>query len=114
MFENPWIFIIALSSTVAAFAQVLLKKSAMEEHKSLIWEYLNLKVIAGYGIMFLGMFMNIFAYSKGVEYKNGPVMESIGNIWVVLLSFIFFAEPITKKKVLGNILIIIGIIIFYM
>ena len=41
-------------------------------------------------------------------------MESIGNIWVVFLSFLFFKEPVTKKKILGNILIIAGILIFYM
>ena len=113
MLANPWIFGIAFSATIASFAQVLLKKSAMEEHKSFIYEYLNWKVIAGYAIMFAGMFINIYVYSRGVEYKNGPVMESIGNIWVVFLSFLFFREPITKKKILGNILIIAGIFIFY-
>jgi len=114
MLANPWIFGIAFSATIASFAQVLLKKSATEEHASFLREYLNWKVIAGYAIMFAGMFINIYVYSRGVEYKNGPVMESIGNIWVVLLSFFFFGEPITKKKVLGNILIIAGIFIFYL
>ena len=114
MLANPWIFGIAFSSTIAAFAQVLLKKSAMEKHESFIREYLNFKVIAGYAIMFAGMFINVYVYSRGVEYKNGPVMESIGNIWVVILSFLFFREPITKKKIIGNILIIAGIFIFYM
>ena len=111
---NPWIFGIAFSATIASFAQVLLKKSAMEKHESFIREYLNIKVIAGYAIMFVGMFVNIYVYSRGVEYKNGPVMESIGNIWVVFLSFLFCKEPVTKKKILGNILIIAGILIFYM
>lgn len=111
---NPWILLIALSATIASFAQVLLKKSAGETHESFIKEYLNWKVIAGYGLMFLGMFLPILAYSKGVEYKNGPIMESIGNIWVVVLSFLFFREPITKKKVLGNLLIIAGIAVFYL
>ena len=114
MLDNPWIFGIAFSATIAAFAQVLLKKSAAETHDSFIKEYLNVKVITGYLIMFAGMFINVYVYSRGVEYKNGPVMESIGNIWVVILSFLFFGEPITKKKILGNILIIAGIFIFYM
>ena len=111
---NWWILLIALSATVASFAQVLLKKSANEEHKNVIEEYLNWKVICGYGLMFVGMFLTIIAYSKGVQYKNGPIMESIGNIWVVILSFLFFREPITRKKVLGNILILLGIVIFYL
>ena len=111
---NPWILLIALLATVASFAQVLLKKSAMEPHDNVIREYLNVKVICGYGLMFVGMFLTIFAYSRGVQYKNGPIMESIGNIWVVILSFLFFREPITKGKVLGNVLIFAGIVIFYL
>ena len=104
---NPWILLIALSATVASFAQVLLKKSAMEPHDNVIKEYLNVKVICGYGLMFVGMFLTIFAYSRGVQYKNGPIMESIGNIF-------FFREPITRGKVLGNALIFLGIVIFYL
>lgn len=111
---NPWILLIALGATVAAFAQVLLKKSAMEPHDNFIKEYLNLKVICGYGLMFVGMFLSIFAYGRGVQYKNGPIMESIGNIWVVVLSYLFFREPLTKGKVLGNILIFAGIACFYL
>ena len=111
---NWWILLIALSATVASFAQVLLKKSANEEHKNVIEEYLNWKVICGYGLMFVGMFLTIIAYGRGVQYKNGPIMESIGNIWVVILSFLFFREPITRNKVLGNILILLGIVIFYL
>ncbi len=111
---NPWMLLIALSATVASFAQILLKKSAAEKHKSWLYEYLNFKVIFGYGLMFVGMFLTIYAYSRGVEYKNGPVMESIANIWVVVLSFLFFREPITKNKVFGNALIILGIVIFYL
>ncbi len=102
---SPWILLIALSATVASFAQILLKKSAMD---------LNVKVICGYGLMFVGMFLTIIAYGRGVQYKNGPIMESIGNIWVVILSFLFFREPITKGKVLGNVLIFAGIVIFYL
>lgn len=111
---SPWILLIALSATVASFAQILLKKSAMEPHDSIIKEYLNVKVICGYGLMFVGMFLTIIAYGRGVQYKNGPIMESIGNIWVVILSFLFFREPITRNKVLGNILILLGIVIFYL
>lgn len=111
---NPWIFMFALSSTIAAFAQMLLKKSAGETHKSLIFEYLNWKVIVGYFMMFAGMLLGVVGYGRGVQVKQGPVMETIGNVWVVILSRIFFGEPITKKKVLGNILIIVGIVIFEM
>ncbi|MDO4620003.1 MAG: EamA family transporter [Lachnospiraceae bacterium] len=109
---NPWILMFALSSTVAAFSQMLLKKSANETHKNFIQEYLNWKVIVGYGMMFVGMICTVIGYSHNVEVKSGSMMETLGNVWVVVLSFLFFREPLTKKKIFGNILIIAGIIIF--
>ena len=109
---NPWVLMFALSSFIAALSQMLLKKSATEKHGSFIKEYLNWKVIFGYGLMFAGMMLTVFGYSKGVEVKSGSVMETIGNVWVVFLSWLFFREPVTKKKVMGNILIIAGIVIF--
>ena len=100
------------SSTIAAFAQMLLKKSAAEKHGSVLREYLNWKVIIGYGLMFAGMLLGVIGYSKGVQVKSGSVMESVGIVEVALLSAFFFKEKLTRKKVLGIILIIAGIIIF--
>ena len=102
-----------LSCTIASFAQVLLKKSAQKEHGSFIKEYLNPYVIIGYMMMFCGMLLCVIGY-RHVGYKNGPVLESLGFVWVVILSRIFFGEKITKKKILGNVLILAGIFIFYL
>jgi drug/metabolite transporter (DMT)-like permease len=109
---NSWVFMFALSATIAACSQMLLKKSAREQHASVIREYLNWKVIAGYGLMFAGMLLGVIGYAHGVQVKSGSVMETVGNVWVVFLSWLFFREPVTKKKVIGNLLIISGIIIF--
>lgn len=106
-----WLMLV-LSVTVASFSQVLLKKSAAKEYDNIIREYLNPYVIIGYGMMMVSTILTIIAY-RGVEYKNGPVIESLGYLLVMFLSFVFFREPITKKKVLGNILILLGILVFY-
>lgn len=109
---NSWVFLFALSAAIAAFSQVLLKKSASEKHSSVIREYLNVKVIVGYGLMFCGMLMGVVAYGKGVTVQGGSVMEASGNIWIIVLSYLFFREPVTKKKIIGNIMIIAGILLF--
>lgn len=101
----------AAASLIASFSQMLLKKSASERHESVIREYLNFKVIAGYGMMFLSMLVCVYAYSRQVSMQSGAVMDSIGNLWVMILSFLIFREPITKKKLLGNLLIITGIVV---
>ena len=98
---------------VASFSQVLLKKSALKQHDSAIKEYLNWYVIAGYAMMVISTILVIIAY-KGIAYKNGPIIESLGYILIMFLSYFFFKEQITKRKVLGNALILIGIIIFYL
>lgn len=110
---NPYYLLILTSCLIASFAQILLKKSALVEHKSVIFEYLNVYVIVGYGMMVVGMLLNVLAYRK-VEYKNGPVIESFGFLFVMILSWLFFREKITKKKLLGNLIILAGVLIFYL
>lgn len=107
-----WIFLIC-SVIIASLSQVLLKKSAQREYESFIKEYLNPYVIIGYGMMVVSTVLTILAY-RGIAYKNGPIIESIGYILIMFLSLIFFGEKITRRKLLGNILILIGIFVFYL
>ncbi len=109
---NPWVLLFLAASLIAAFSQMLLKKSASEPHENIIKEYLNFKVIAGYGMMFASMLVCVYAYSRQVSMQSGAVMDAFGNIWIMILSFLTFREPITKRKILGNSLIIAGIVVF--
>ena len=102
-----------MSVIVASSSQILLKKSANKKYDNIIKEYLNFNVMVGYGMMVVSTVLTIIAF-KGIAYKNGPVIESLGYILVMVLSCIFFSEKITSKKVVGNILILLGIFIFYL
>ena len=102
-----------MSVIVASLSQILLKKSANKKYDNIIKEYLNFNVIVGYGMMVVSTILTIIAF-KGIAYKNGPVIESLGYILVMVLSCVFFSEKITSKKVVGNILILLGIFIFYL
>ena len=75
-------------------------------------EYLNPLVITGYGMMVLSTLLTVGGYA-GLEYKNGAVIEALGFVLVMFLSRFFFGEKITKKKLLGNSLILLGIFVFY-
>lgn len=85
----------------------------MIRYDSFIKEYLNPWVIVGYGMMVVSMLVTILAY-RGLEYKNGPVIESVGYLLVMFLSAVFFKEKITKKKIIGNAIILLGIFVFYL
>lgn len=110
---NIYFAIMFLSVCVASLSQVLLKKSATRKYDSFLKEYLNPYVICGYGMLFGSMILTIFAY-KGLDYKNGPVIEALGNIIVMVLGYLFFKEKIGCKKIIGMCFVLIGFIIFYM
>lgn len=100
-----------LSGVFSAFSQVLLKKSSNIEHRTRLKEYLNLYVILGYMLVLVCMMLMIFAY-RGLPFKYGTVIEALVYLYVMILGKVFFKEEITRKKVLGNMLIVCGVIVF--
>jgi len=97
----------------AACAQMLLKKGALQHYDSLLHQYLNPWVVGGYLIMLGSMILNIFTLSRGVQIKEISIIESLSYLFVPALAYIFFKERITKKKIIAIVVIIIGIIIFF-
>ncbi|MBD9050648.1 EamA family transporter [Ruminococcus sp.] len=81
-------------------------------YSSILKEYLNIYVITGYGLMVLSTILVILGL-KGVPYKNEPIIESLGYIFVMILSNRILGEEITKKKIVGNGLILLGILVYY-
>lgn len=105
--------VLLVSVLIASFSQILLKKSAEKTYNSWLREYLNVYVICGYGMMFVSMFMTIIAYS-GMEFTNVQIIEATGYIMVLILSYFFFKEKITKRKLLGMLFIFAGIAVYYL
>ncbi len=102
-----------LSVIIASCSQILLKKGAMKKYDSFIREYLNVYVISGYLLMFGSLFLTMLAY-RGMNFMNVPVLEAVGYVLVPLLSYFFFKEGLTKKKVVGIACILAGIFVFYL
>ncbi len=102
-----------LSVVIASISQVLLKKSTFNTYDTVVREYLNPYVISGYGLLFLSMLLTVYAYS-GMDYKNGPVIESLGNVIVLLLGYFVFGERISLRKMAGIACIMAGIVVFYL
>ena len=105
-----YIALFFFSVFIASVSQIILKVSAKEEHGGGLREYLNLKVILAYGIFFISSLLTVLSY-KYVPLSMGPVIESSGYIFVAVLSFLLLKEHIGKKKILGLMLIMIGIIV---
>lgn len=101
-----------LSVVIASFSQILLKKGAMKRYDSFIREYLNVYVLSGYFFMFGSVLLTMIVY-RGMDFMNVPVLEAIGYVLVPVLSYLFFKESLTKKKIMGIACILAGIFIYY-
>lgn len=95
----------------SAMSQILLKKSANKEHKSWIYEYLNWRVILAYFIFFSVLLVNTYAYTQ-VDMKYGAVIDAFTYVFVMILSWLILREKFTKWKLIGNLIIIAGVIIY--
>ncbi|MBR3163247.1 MAG: EamA family transporter [Clostridia bacterium] len=109
---NKYILILLSSVFIASCSQIILKISSTKEYGSKIKEYLNWRVILGYTMLVISTILTILAF-KGLDYKNGPIIESLGYVFVIILSRLILKEKITIKKIIGNTLILFGIMIFY-
>ena len=107
---NKYVGIFLLSVFIASCAQVMLKRSADAEHRDFISEYLNMKVIIGYTLMGISTLGAIIAY-RGIELKNGPILESFGYVFVFILSWVLLKEQPNVNKIIGFSLIISGVIV---
>lgn len=108
---SRYIFVALVSVVLSSFAQILLKKSSGEEKKHLIFDYLNLKVVIAYGIIFLCMLLVIYAFT-GMYYRYGAVIESLAYLLIMFFSRLFLGEKITRRRVIGNCVIVLGVLIF--
>ena len=96
-----------------AISQVLIKQSANKKYSNPLLEYLNWRVIVAYGIFFGVLLLNTWCYTK-VDMRFGPVIDTAAYVFVLIFSRVILNEKITKGKLVGNLLIIAGILIYTM
>lgn len=96
---------------VSSISQILLKRSADVKYENRIREYLNPRVIVAYGLFFSASLITVIAY-RGIPLSMGPVLESAGYVFVAILGRIFLHEKISRRKLLGLALILVGIMVF--
>ena len=107
---NYFYLLFLFSVLVSSISQIILKKSADKKYDTQLKEYLNPHVIGAYSFFILSTVLTTLAY-RGVPLSLGPVLESTGYVYVAILSVLVLKEKMTGKKMLGNILIIIGILV---
>ncbi|WP_416828554.1 EamA family transporter [Ectobacillus polymachus] len=108
---NKYVLLFLFGVLIANYSQILLKKATLQKYDSKLREYANRYVIAGYMLFTINAGINIIAM-KGMSVALVSVLESCSYIIMLIFSRLFLGEPITKRKVLGNIIIVIGIMVY--
>ncbi len=108
---RPYLILMFVLTFFSAISQVLLKQSANQTHSSFLREYLNWRVILAYGIFFVVLLLSTLAYTH-VPMKYGPVIDTFTYVFVMLLSFFLLREKLNRGQLIGNLVIIAGVLIY--
>ncbi|HZO57188.1 MAG TPA: EamA family transporter [Bryobacteraceae bacterium] len=103
------ILLVLGASFVGSFGAAFLKSGADRLHRQFITILTNWRLALGV-FFFLA---SSLLYLKGI--KDGELtilypMVSLGNVWTLCWSRVFFHEPVTRNKLAGVGLILLGIV----
>ena len=112
MSKQPLFYLLMLiSAAMTASSQILLKISANRTHKSRSCEYLNPLVITAYALFGSVLLLNVYIYTV-IDYRFGVVINAMASLLVMLLSVLILKEKLTGRRILGNALVLLGVIVF--
>jgi drug/metabolite transporter (DMT)-like permease len=101
------ILLVVLGSFIGSFGAVFLKLGSAQLRHGLR-QVFNIRLIAGAGMYLLSTCFFIVALQKGELSVLFPLV-SLGYVWTMLWSRLFFKEPLTRYKFLGLFLILVGV-----
>ena len=115
------ILIILISVSLNALAQLFLKQGASimshrvvtSQYFRLLLQAMNLPMFLGFLCYGLSIGLWIWVLSK-VDVSTAYPFQALGYIIVLFLSYIFFHEPLTWHKVIGVMLISMGVVLIAM
>ena len=107
---NSGVLIYLITPFLSALSQLILKKAADNPKYTGVRAYLNAPVILAYGLFFGCMLLNVIAL-RTLDLTIASVLEASGYINVMALSFFFLKEKITLRRLIGNIVIVVGIVL---
>jgi len=110
---EKYIAVWIVSVLISSIAQCMLKVEANKSHETRLKEYLNPMVISAYAIFFLSTFLTMYAL-KYVPLTYSPVIEPLSYIFVPVIGVLMLREKISKRRLAGMAVMLVGIVIFSM
>ena len=102
------ILLVMLASFIGSFGAVFLKSGATKLQNGLAYVVYNWRLAAGVASFLLSSIFFVMGVREGELTVLYP-MGSLGYIWTLLWSRIFFGEPFTRNKFIGLGMILLGI-----
>lgn len=102
------ILLVLLASLIGSFGAVFLKLGA-ERLKNGFWHIFNLRLAVGVAL-FVGSSVPFIMGLKHGELSVLYPMVSLGYVWTLFWSKLFFNEPITRAKIGALGMILAGIV----
>lgn len=99
--------LVLFASFIGSFGAVFLKMGS-EKLKQGLGQLLNYRLALGVGMYLLSTCFFIVALRNGELTVLYPLV-SLGYVWTMLWSKLFFKEPLTRYKFAGLFLILIGV-----
>lgn len=100
--------LVLIASFIGSFGAVLLKSGAVRLHFRWDAVLLNWRLAAGVGAFLLSSVFFVAGVRNGELSVLYP-MVSLGYVWTLLWSRLFFGEPFTRSKFIGLAMILSGI-----
>jgi drug/metabolite transporter (DMT)-like permease len=103
------ILLVLIASFIGSFGAVFLKSGAGRLHRQVQTLVLNWRLAAGAGAFLLSSMFFIAGVRNGELTILYP-MVSLGYVWTLIWSRLFFGEPFTRNKCIGLGMILLGIV----
>ncbi len=100
--------IFIFSVLIASISQLLLKKGSAKKEKNL---YFNKYTIGGYLLLFTSTLLTVYAY-RTLNLSIGMMLESLSYIFVPMLSVVILKEKLSKRILLGMLIIVLGVVLY--
>jgi small multidrug resistance pump len=97
---------------LTSVAHLFLKKGSVVAVESNRKMYLHPLSLTSYLIFAIAALLSIFAM-KGLDLKVFFALTSLTYICIPVLSFVFLKESVTRNKLMGIVIITLGVVIFY-
>ncbi len=106
MFKAVVVFEFAIF--MAATAQTILKYAASRQYANWWQGYINPYVMCAYSLLFCSMLLSVWTY-RVLPLSLGAVLVATVYFYAALFGRVFFGERLTRRKVMGLVLIAGGI-----